>query len=116
MDSETDRSKTTMPRAFGIGALVVKLEKLKTVLHPDNPDDWDRFLRFIQPGRTSVHRSLEYRIVRPDGEVSWIHSACKAQCDIEGQPTRVVGATRNLTVKGRRKKRIAPPPECLQSA
>ncbi|WP_162136206.1 PAS domain S-box protein [Zavarzinella formosa] len=40
---------------------------------------------------------IEYRIVRKDGDVRWIHSAGKVVRDDAGKPLRMIGATSDIT-------------------
>jgi two-component system cell cycle sensor histidine kinase/response regulator CckA len=41
--------------------------------------------------------AVEYRIIRPNGEVRWLSSHGSAKPDENGQPSRMVGATQDVT-------------------
>ncbi|RMG18388.1 MAG: hybrid sensor histidine kinase/response regulator [Deltaproteobacteria bacterium] len=68
-------------------------ERLRKVVHPD---DLDRVVASI----AEIHRTgageLEYRIVRPDGQVRWVHSRAFVQPGPDGS-SRMIGFTSDVT-------------------
>jgi len=63
-----------------------------------HPDDVDR----VRAAQAEAHESgsiydISHRIVRPDGEVRWIHERAVAQSDASGKPIRFLGVTTDIT-------------------
>jgi PAS domain S-box-containing protein len=64
-------------------------------VHPD-----DRGLippHFRESLATKEFKDLDYRIMRPDGSVRWIHATGKVFCDDAGVPVRKVGTLQDFT-------------------
>jgi len=63
-----------------------------------HPDDVERYSTAMD-ATTSRHEPFdeEYRIVRPDGSVRWVHGRAEAELDGEGRLVRVVGFTQDVT-------------------
>ena len=68
--------------------LEIDVAVLKQLIHPD---DWEVVREPYRQGFPEDSVSLEHRIVRPDGEVRWIHALGKAQRDEKGAVTMVHG-------------------------
>jgi PAS domain S-box-containing protein len=63
-----------------------------------HPDDIDR----VRRAQADAHESgsvydQSHRIVRPDGEVRWIHERAAVERDAGGKPLRFLGVTRDIT-------------------
>jgi len=66
-----------------------------------HPDDRERVRVTAQQAVDSGTRySIEHRIVRPDGEVRWVHEAADVTTGRDGQP-RMVGVCRDITERVR---------------
>ncbi len=84
---------------FGMEHLSITLRSLKTLVHPA---DWGPFLALLEESAaTKTSRSLDYRVVRPDGDVRWIHSVWQVQPDIEGNLSSIVGTAKDITTEKR---------------
>ena len=77
--------------------LAIDVGVLKDLIHPD---DWEVVRAPYRLGFPEDSVSLEHRIVRPDGEVRWIHALGKAQRDDSGAVTMVHGI--HLDATGRK--------------
>ena len=79
-------------------------------LQPDEPVNFQRFMACLHPGdRTRVDAAAqsalrhggeyceEYRIVHPDGVIRWLHVIGSCHLDVGGQPTRMLGASLDIT-------------------
>jgi PAS domain S-box-containing protein len=64
-------------------------------VHPDDID-WVRKAQAEAYETGSIY-DLSHRIVRPDGEVRWIHERAAVQRDAAGKPIRFLGVTRDIT-------------------
>ncbi len=77
---------------------------------PDGPASFQRFMACLHPeDRTQVGDAIrnafrhggefreEYRVVHPDGAIRWLHVIGSCQLDAHGQPTRMVGASLDIT-------------------
>jgi formate hydrogenlyase transcriptional activator len=79
---------------------VVTLDRLETLIHPDN---WDGFREtFQRSGRAGEPVDLEYRIILPgQGGVRWIHSLARPRLDSAGAPERLMGVSIDVTERKR---------------
>ena len=67
-----------------------------------HPDDRPALAEVLERGRRSRESfALEYRILRPDGEVRHVHVQGKVGLDAEGRPERLVGAVQDITERTR---------------
>jgi len=64
-------------------------------VHPDDID-WVRKAQ-ADAHETGTLYDITHRIVRPDGEVRWIHERAAAQMDASGKPLRFLGVTHDIT-------------------
>ena len=84
-------------RIFGVDPehFVVAPENIRTRVHPD---DWHNlqigFERIAKEGRA---HQLEFRIVRPDGQVRWCVGSAAATVDSNNRVVRVSGVTFDIT-------------------
>lgn len=82
---------------FGIGAHDVPPTGT-TIRRYVHPDDAARVVAGIESARAGGPRlDLEHRIVRPDGDVRWVHAQGDAQRDARGRSIGMVGAVRDVT-------------------
>lgn len=63
-------------------------------IHPDDLERINKTIRTLSPG---VATSYEFRIVRRDGSVRWIHSYAQPMFDERGHLSRICGAARDIT-------------------
>jgi PAS domain S-box-containing protein len=78
-----------------IGLDVPSEEAVKAVTHPD-----DTAMRLEHLQAEMVDHppfEMEFRIVRPDGEVRWMHHVCQAMYDGEGRFLGTRGSNRDIT-------------------
>jgi PAS domain S-box-containing protein len=90
--SETSRALWGMDPDLALDTAV-----LKEFIHPE---DWELVRGPYRRGFPDQTVSLEHRIVRPDGQLRWIHALGKAQRDASGAVTMVHGI--HLDVTGRK--------------
>jgi PAS domain S-box-containing protein len=80
---------------FGTEQSSITLDTLKSLVHPE---DRGRFLALLELNEGSkASRSLEFRLVRPEGEIAIVHALCKIQHDLNGKASGVVGTIRDIT-------------------
>ncbi len=72
-----------------------------------HPDDREKVAAGWQELMGSGRIDLEYRIVRPDGSVRWIHARGRAVGGAAGQPERADGIMRDVTERMEQRERIA---------
>jgi c-di-GMP-specific phosphodiesterase len=65
------------------------------VVHPDDADRYRTAIEATTAGRGRFDE--EYRIVRPDGSIRWVHGRAEAEVDERGRLVRVVGFTQDVT-------------------
>lgn len=77
-------------------------EPLTEWQHLLHPDDRDRVAKVIKEAQAAFQRyDVEYRIVRPDGSVRWLHSHADITRDEEGRARRAFGITQDITDRKR---------------
>jgi two-component system CheB/CheR fusion protein len=69
-------------------------------IHPDDRGPATQHLKAFFDERRRVSQ-MEYRIVRPGGEVRWVHNRGVATYDAGGNPLRVIGTTIDVTDRRR---------------
>jgi len=70
----------------------------KTLYGLIHPDDRDYVLQFTSAAvDNGSDYKLEYRIVRPDGELRYVHVQAEVECDGQGQPVNIFGVLMDIT-------------------
>jgi len=72
-------------------------QSLQVWLNTIHPDDRERITAMVRRGNPTDPIDLEYRILRPDGEVRQISERAFPICDPEGQLYRVAGISEDIT-------------------
>jgi len=67
------------------------------ILDGAHPDDRAIFLRGAQTTLRRGAAEYEFRIVRSDGEVRWLHMRSRLENDADGKPVAIVGVTQDIT-------------------
>lgn len=70
------------------------------------PDDRELITQYSKNLFAGVVGSLEYRIVKPNGEVRWLHDRAKLVYDADGMPLRIDGITADITERKRLEQRF----------
>jgi PAS domain S-box-containing protein len=88
-------------RIFGVlpqqGALTTS--DWQNLIHPE---DRQRIVQAVSEAERGIrHYDVEYRIVRPNGEVRFIHSKGELDWDDQGRPRRAFGAAQDITERRR---------------
>ena len=78
----------------------IKRSECLATLHPDDIEQV-RQLRSEAFDARRHEYSVEYRIIRADGEVRWVETRCFISYDGEGRPHRVVGVSIDITERKR---------------
>ncbi|WP_017719422.1 PAS domain S-box protein [Kamptonema formosum] len=66
-----------------------------------HPQDRQRVEGMLQKRITAGTTDMEYRIVRPSGEVHWLRSRSRLVCDATGSPVRIDGIETDITERKR---------------
>lgn len=81
-------------------------------IHPDDAEealaDWDQFVE------TGVGKINEYRMIRPDGNIIWIHDRAVIVHDQQGRPVFIQGVMFDVTVEREAQETIAAQVEQLK--
>lgn len=65
-----------------------------------HPEDRERILAAIQRSlEEQTEYRIEYRIIKPDGQISWIEARGKLFFDAQGQPERMAGICMDATAR-----------------
>ena len=89
---------------LGDSALDWTLASFKKMLHTD--DAGSVIGAFDRAVADKTVYQVEYRIVRPDGEVRWISDIGRAEYDEEDRPLRMVGTVQDITERKRAEKEL----------
>ena len=84
-------------RIFGVEPddFLVTPENIRTRVHPD---DWHNLqIGFEQMAKDGRTHQLEFRVLRPDGQVRWCVGSAAATVDDNGRIIRVSGVTYDIT-------------------
>jgi len=82
-----------------------------------HPDDRDRYLRDVDEAVFAGRPfSIEYRIIRPDGEVRWVVLRGRCTNDEHGAPARASGITIDTTDRNRAEAEVARAREALHQS
>ncbi len=86
----------TLQRIHGLepGTFGGTFEEYQADMHPD---DRERVLATIAHSLDGGAHHLEYRIVRPDGEVRWLEARGELFRDADGRPQRMLGVCMDVT-------------------
>ena len=71
---------------------------IRSVIHPDDRQNWLSHLDEADATRPA-HREMEFRIVRPSGDVVWVSHVCKAIYDADGKYLGRRGCNRDITAR-----------------
>lgn len=70
-------------------------DDLRTAIHPDGVDRWQRVVQSALQSDGELH--IEYRIVKPHGELSWFEIRAQTRCDQAGEPLEMTGVSIDIT-------------------
>ncbi|WP_044254632.1 PAS domain-containing protein [Rhodopirellula sp. SWK7] len=81
---------------FGVPPQEPTLDLLFSLIHPEEVSQWKRHFQEM------IHHSFEpfeydYRIVRPNGTIAWIHSVAEVLRDDNGTAVKLVGMAQDIT-------------------
>ena len=76
----------------------MNVEAFQEMIHPE---DRESLLRATQEARDGERPDIEYRIVRPSGEVRIVHSQGTVMRDVSGQPRQRFGTVQDVTDRKR---------------
>jgi PAS domain S-box-containing protein len=74
-----------------------RVEDFAQLIHPDDRAGVSDAIRQALEGKASYE--LEFRAVQPSGEVRWLSTTGGVIFDAQGQPIRMLGATRDITTR-----------------
>ena len=75
---------------------ILPIATATALLHPDDRQWVGRSMDdYLTSGSREI--SLEFRLLRPDGNVQWVAVTGQIERDAQGQPTRLIGATIDVT-------------------
>ena len=88
----TDKAK----ELFGFGPTAEF--DVETILSLVHPDDREALRRIIEKASESIEDIVvEYRIIRPDGQLRWISTRGRYQCGTKEDPNRLMGVSVDVT-------------------
>jgi two-component sensor histidine kinase/CheY-like chemotaxis protein len=92
-------------RIFGVdpGSFAVTCESVEALLHAGDVGELRNIV--AQLGRGTRSWEVEFRIIRPDGEVRWCAGTAAATVDKNGRVVRVSGVTVDITERKRAEER-----------
>lgn len=110
---KVDRSKGVL-KLYGIPEDVPASEKiLRDSVHPEDRDRFDKAIADAVAGEAPG--VIDYRIVRPDGEVRFLHVEAEVHRDESGRVVKVVGIAQDVTERKRAEEAIRESEEKFRS-
>lgn len=98
---------TGMYRIFGVPSHTQpSMELIFERIHPDDRSLVARFLEGAQSGLAVDQLSIEYRLIRPDGEIRWVIGRVTPEPDGDGGVRRMRGAVQDVTEQRRAEQEI----------
>jgi PAS domain S-box-containing protein len=82
-------------RIFGVQPQEPSYELAKALTHPDDTAFWERCVK--EALQKDKPFTLDYRAVRPDGSVIWIHNEAEIIRDEQGRPLKIFGTAQDVT-------------------
>ncbi len=70
---------------------------VEEIINFTHPEDLEQTRAEIRKGLTTGFNSLEYRIIRSDGEVRYLHMTVKAEKEPDGTPLSLYGTSLDIT-------------------
>ena len=80
-----------------------------------HPEDKERVTKHVQDSMKDGSTELEYRIIRPDGGVCWLHGQARLVRDASGHVTRIVGITADISERKRAEEALRESEELFRS-
>jgi PAS domain S-box-containing protein len=92
-------------RIFGLEpqARTLRLAQLPELVHPE---DRQILIQALAEARSGGPRDVEYRVIRPNGEVRLVHSQGNVIRDESGGPRRMFGTVQDITERKRAEQRL----------
>jgi len=87
-------------------------DEWRSRIHPDDSEWVEKRLRDATRGIRDY--DVEYRIVWTDKTIHWVASKAKVLHDAENRPVRVIGVTRDITVRKQREQALQSMLECAK--
>ncbi|EMI57152.1 PAS domain S-box protein [Rhodopirellula sallentina] len=86
----------SMYEVFGVRFQKPTFDLVRSLVHPDDLPWWEENVEhMIRKG--SGPFEYEFRIVRPDGAIAWIHTMVEIVCNDVGGPLKFVGMAQDIT-------------------
>jgi PAS domain S-box-containing protein len=101
-DAETDVMVCSEQSAqiFGTGAsMFITGQQILTKVHPDDRNRLAAAIAELHPEKPSLE--ISYRMVRPDGSVTWVERSSRAHFDAGGRIVRTIGMIADITERKR---------------
>jgi PAS domain S-box-containing protein len=84
---------------YGLDRPICTREQFTRLLHPEDLDAASAAFREAVDRRELL--AVEFRILRPDGQVRWVSNFAKAEYAADGTPTKMVGTVADVTDRRR---------------
>ncbi len=82
----------------------MQLDKFLDLIHPDDRVFIPKLEEYDHDEDASLE--YEYRIIRPDGLIRWVHAKTDIECDAQGQMIRWTGTTQDITGRKESEKQL----------
>jgi PAS domain S-box-containing protein len=89
---------------FGVATTRLTREEFRALLHPDDRPHVATAIR--ETIETDAPYRVEFRVVRPDGEMRWIDSQALAQRDETGKAVRLIGVHQDISERRQREEEL----------
>jgi PAS domain S-box-containing protein len=101
-------------RVFGVDKdFELTFQGIRDMIHPDDLEQNRAFINQLFEKTDST--AIDFRIIRPDGEIVHIHQTSKVQRDDEGNPERIFGIMQDITEQKQAEKALRENERFLQN-
>lgn len=84
---------------------VVTYDLLRSIIHPNDVDLWEiELAKMVQKSNGPFH--LNYRIVKPDGSVSYIYTVAEVLRRRDGKLLKIIGMSQDVTIRRQEKEKL----------
>jgi len=120
---EWDIPKNRVRRVHSIDPVLAKtspekpstIEEVREAVHPNDRTLFSDRVRAALADPQGVYES-EFRVLRPDGSIAWLHERGIVQRDGRGEPRRLIGLSQDVTSRVEAESIVRENKQCAESA
>ena len=92
-------------RIFKLPRQKPSFQLTRSVVHPEDLDQWENTVQDAAKRAKPIR--MDYRVLRPDGSIRWVHNESEVVKDATGKTVRFVGTVQDVTVRKQAESNLA---------